>query len=416
MKSISLLAHKRITTRKRGALVALLLFSLAARSSAEGILGGELNFEIGGENRWFTDSPAFAGQSDGFQNSFLIEAEWYRSFGGGDWEITAKPFYRQDFQDADRTHFDLRELHLRTWRDWGSLTLGLQKIFWGVTESQHLVDVINQTDLVESPDGEDKLGQPMLQLTLTPTWGTLDFFVLPYFRERTSPGTEGRLRTPLQVSEDSIFENDREEEHTDFAFRYSHYFGAFDVGLSYFHGTSREPFLIAAIDTDSGSIELVPYYPIIDQFGLDLQYTTGGWLWKLEAIARDTTNQDTYTAITGGFEYTFVGIADSTWDLGTLLELHFDSEGNSSNNPFNNDVFVGFRFAANDSVDTSLLVGMIYDIRRYTQFYRAEFSRRLGQNFTIEAEFQGTTNVHSDDPFKTFEQDNFLSLTITRFF
>ncbi|MCG8528511.1 MAG: hypothetical protein MI748_19190, partial [Opitutales bacterium] len=113
MKSISLLAHKQITTRKRGALVALLLFSLAARSSAEGILGGELNFEIGGESRWFTDSPAFADQFDGFQNSFLIEAEWYRSFGGGDWEITAKPFYRQDFQDADRTHFDLRELHLR---------------------------------------------------------------------------------------------------------------------------------------------------------------------------------------------------------------------------------------------------------------------------------------------------------------
>ena len=148
---------------------------------------------------------------------------------------------------------------------------------------------------------------------------------------------------------------------------------------------------------------------------LDLQYTAGGWLWKLEAIARDT-KQDTYTAITGGFEYTFVGIADSAWDLGTLLELHFDSEGNSSNNPFNNDVFVGFRFAANDSVDTNLLVGMVYDIRRYTQFYRAEFSRRLGQNFTIEAEFQGTANVHSDDPFKAFEQDNFLSLTITRFF
>ena len=52
-------------------------------------------------------------------------------------------------------------------------------MFWGVTESQHLVDVVNQTDLVENPDGEEKLGQLMVNLTVARSWGTLNLFVAP---------------------------------------------------------------------------------------------------------------------------------------------------------------------------------------------------------------------------------------------
>ena len=69
-------------------------------------------------------------------------------------------------------------------------------------ESRHRVDYINQTDGVEDVDGEDKLGQPMLNLGLQRDWGDLNFFYLPYFRERTFPGTKGRLRAPLVVDTD----------------------------------------------------------------------------------------------------------------------------------------------------------------------------------------------------------------------
>jgi len=58
----------------------------------------------------------------------------------------------------------------------------LQVGFWGVTEFQHLVDIINQTDLVENIDTEDKLGQPMINLALINDWGTVDLFIMPYFR------------------------------------------------------------------------------------------------------------------------------------------------------------------------------------------------------------------------------------------
>ena len=50
---------------------------------------------------------------------------------------------------------------------------GVRRVFWGVAESNHLVDVINQTDAIENPDQEDKLGQPMLNLAY------VEYFCLP---------------------------------------------------------------------------------------------------------------------------------------------------------------------------------------------------------------------------------------------
>ncbi len=77
--------------------------------------------------------------------------------------------------------------------------VGLSKVFWGAAEFVHLADIINQTDGVEGFDGEEKLGQPMLRLSLFLDRGTVNAFILPWFRERTFPGKKDRLRTPLVI-------------------------------------------------------------------------------------------------------------------------------------------------------------------------------------------------------------------------
>jgi len=45
------------------------------------------------------------------------------------------------------------------------LLVGINSVFWRVVESNHLVDILNQTDLIEDIDGEEKLGQPMISLS-----------------------------------------------------------------------------------------------------------------------------------------------------------------------------------------------------------------------------------------------------------
>ena len=134
------------------------------------------------------------------------------------------PYLRWDEKDDQRSLVDLQEAYWALEGDDYELLVGANTVFWGVTESVHLVDIINQTDAAGDIDGEDKLGQPMVNLALQRDWGELSAFVMPYFRERTFPGIDGRLRTPLPIDTDRpVYESSGGQNHVDVALRYSHY-------------------------------------------------------------------------------------------------------------------------------------------------------------------------------------------------
>lgn len=105
--------------------------------------------------------------------SAVLAPEFYHQWNDGEQSIIIAPFLRIDSDDAERSHADLREARWLIAKDNWELQLGVAKVFWGVAESQHLVDVINQTDLIENTDTEDKLGQPMINLSLFQDWGAL---------------------------------------------------------------------------------------------------------------------------------------------------------------------------------------------------------------------------------------------------
>ena len=187
-------------------LLALQMFTAPAaeaQSDSQWRWGGD----AGAELRYFFQEPRWPGQSDDAAGSVHanLEARW-RSESGNQ-RASFKLFGRLDSVDEKRSHADLREAY---WayegEDW-EILLGANKVFWGVTESRHLVDIINQTDLVEDIDQEQKLGQPMVNLLLQRDWGQLDFYLMPWFRERTFPGIDGRLRAPLRLLSPLISES-----------------------------------------------------------------------------------------------------------------------------------------------------------------------------------------------------------------
>ena len=227
------------------------------------------------------DSPA-AKQADR-QIGLTLEPEMVWSLADGEQTVVFKPYARLDSADDERTHGDIRELSWMTYGDDWEITAGISKVYWGVTESQHLVDIINQTDFVEAPDGEDKLGQPMIKLSAIRDWGTVTGFVLPGFRERTFPGEEGRFRTALPMAiNDAEYQAGEEDAHVDYALRWNHTLGDYDVGLSWFNGTSRDPLFVP----NNTGTEILPFYAQINQLGVDAQATLGSWLWKFEGIVR----------------------------------------------------------------------------------------------------------------------------------
>jgi hypothetical protein len=368
---------------------------------------------VSGEVRLFADDSLYEGQ-ERHNASVALGPEYYHEWSGGS-SVTLSLFGRLDSADSSRTHFDVREANGLWLGEGWELHLGIGKVFWGVTEFLHLVDIVNQTDLVEDVDGEEKLGQPMAHLSLPSEWGVLDLFLLPGFRERTFPGREGRLRSsPAVETADAVYENSDEERHVDYALRYSHSIAAWDFGLSWFAGTGREPTLEPAAD-DDGEAVLVPIYEQISQAGLDAQVVLGNWLLKVEALYRTGQGED-FAAAVGGFEYALVNIATTGMDLGLLGEYAWDEREGEATNPFQNDLMFGLRWALNDAAGTELLFGFMQDLKSSSRSVSVEGSRRLGERWVLSVEGRAFSGASEGDVLYSIRADDFLRTEVTRYF
>jgi len=382
--------------------------------------------DVGLQSRLFAER-GIAGQGKS-ESSLSLEPSYYRTWQQDRQSLTFTPFMRIDSRDNDRSHFDIRELFwTRIGENW-DLHVGARRVFWGVTEFHHLIDVINQTDLVENIDGEDKLGQPMVQVSLVRDWGIVDIYALPGFRQRSFPGEQGRLRPPLVVEDRAIFESGAEDLRTDFAVRWSNQLGPFEVGLHHFSGTSRDPMFLPSMihGTVAG---LQAYYPIIDQSGIDALAISGDLTVKFEGMSRGGYGAR-YSAFNAGFERTLVGVLGTAIDLGVVIEYMHDERGDDAiNTLFEHDVAFGGRFTFNDFADTRALVGVVADTQNSDLIYSIEASRQLSPTWLVSLEgrvFQGGRSLPSDLYFAQMfapeyksawiQQDDYFQIEFKKFF
>ena len=369
----------------------------------------ELSGNISLQSRGFFSDPLDSNQHSHY-NSFALEPEMYHVWDDNHQRLTFAAFYRKDQYDDERTHADIRELAwLKVFDNW-ELTVGISKVFWGVTESQHLVDIINQTDQVENVDGEDKLGQPMIRFSTVQDWGILNAFILPGFRERTFAGVEGRPRPGLIIDANAAtYESPDKDNHIDYAIRWLNHFDEIELGLSYFSGTGRDPEMRLTGTT------LTPHYVLIEQAGLDLLAIVEDWTWKLELISRKSTAQK-YTALTGGFEYTVYGLFDSATDVGIVVEYLYDDRDQLATTPFQNDITTALRFALNDTQSTEILMGIITDLDDPITASFIEASRRLGDDLKLTLEARAFSHTVAGRPLYDFRQDNFVQADLAWYF
>lgn len=369
------------------------------------------------EQRLFFDKNVTEQPARG-QSSARLLLEYVKDWNSGDDQFVFEPFVRLDSDDNERSHADIRQFAYTHYGKKSEFTLGISRVFWGVTESQHLVDIVNQTDAVENIDGEDKLGQPMMRYSYFSDFGTFDAFLLPYFRERTFVGADGRLNGGLLVDTDNpVFESSSEQSHLDHALRYSNTLGDWGVGLSWFSGTSREADLSRFADFTTGRTQ--PYYPQIDQFGADVQLTTGAWLLKFEGIQRnfDDAIYEDYAAATLGFEYTLVGLFGSVYDLGLLSEYSWDQRKEVAQSVFQDDLFVGGRLLLNDVNDSQVLFGLVNDLGNSdSRSIFLEASTRVASSFTVNVELRYFASDTPADPLFRFNDDSFVQIGVAYFF
>jgi len=391
------------------ALLGLSIFVTLAHAEVD--YGGSIQIE----QRYFLQDALYPNQTR-TQLSASISPELSTSVGDNA-VLSFKPFARIDQRDDERSHADIRELILAYYFERVEIRAGVGKVFWGQTESLHLVDIINQTDFIESVDAEEKLGQPMLDIRYLSDFGTLTTYIMPYFREMTFPGIDGRLRGPLLVDHDvASYESDDEQNNLDWAVRWQHTLGNWEVGLAYFDGTSRLPDLEVIQVFEGQAPRLAPRYNLLTQASIDLLYVYDAWLLKLEAIQGEKLNE-TFSAAVAGFEYTLVDFFETGYNVGVLMEYQYDERDDNPLITGQDDLMVGARLQFNDFNGSEILFGFVQDLQESSSYSAVvEGSTRINQNWRLEVNGYFFSSDAPQDPVSLFRRDDHISFNLEYFF
>jgi hypothetical protein len=340
---------------KRAALAAGLMMA-ASVASAQG--DADVRGHIGVES-WVTRAPAGTHQHEGGALGAIEIKSALTPRVDLMFAAEGKKGLHASAEDAA----DLRELLIVARLGDATLSAGIGRVFWGVAESRHLVNVINQPDYRFASDGLTALGQPMVSAATT--WRDVRWqaFLLPCYRPQALPRSDD---TWVDMRCDRI----------DTALRTEWSGGPADIGLAYFNGHARNPIIAGGSEQ----------YPVLRRWSLDAQLTLGSFLWKVEAL-REASALRRRQAHVAGVEYTFAQLA-STVDLAVLYENLRESDCP----PLTCANVIGLRVGANDSAGSQLLLTRSTAVGTHATSYLLRGERRLSHHVSVRVEAHKSAN------------------------
>ena len=110
-------------------------------------------------------------------------------------------------------------------------------------------------------------------------------------------------------------------------------------------------------------------------------------------------------------------MGESSADIGLLLEYQYDGRDEFEPVTINdNDVFVAARLALNDINDTAVLAGLSYDTDTGETFINIEAERRFGDDWFAELRLRVFSGAEQGDTTFWLQQDDYVQLSVTRYF
>ena len=126
---------------------------------------------------------------------------------------------------------------------------------------------------------------------------------------------------------------------------------------------------------------------------------------------------DRFAAGVFGLEHTLFAVAPGPADLGLLAEIMLDGRGDEAPyTAFDNDMFIGFRWAFNDVQGISILGGPIVDLDHGETIAFLEAERRLGARWVGAVEMRVLLNTDFTAALHTIRRDDFMTFSLSRFF
>lgn len=366
----------------------------------------ELTASLAIDARWFPEKGLLATQRELYPG-LVGEVRSTGELKGGRHRWVAALFGRTETGNSDRTHLEVREAAWTydavRWRIQG----GILQRSWGVAESNPLVDIVNQRDLLETPDIHAKLGQPGLSWAVESGNAGFELLGLTLHRPRAFESSAGRFHAS-GVASTPTYEGEGGPRRIDLAGRGTIRSGGLDLGVTLFHGTSREPvFLRDGVPR--------PYYRLRTQLGIEAQMVLGAALLKVELVRRAEADTLTTAAVLGG-EYTIGNVAGSGGDLVVIAEASWDERGRWTPTGLDRDLFLAMRWSPNDAASTDLTIAGMFDQVVGHQITRIEARRRWREHWKLTTELYLISRQRPSDAGYAVRRDSYVRVSAARHF
>ena len=124
-----------------------------------------------------------------------------------------------------------------------------------------------------------------------------------------------------------------------------------------------------------------------------------------------------YTAFVGGFEYSFVGVFDSIYNINWLMEYQYDGRDDITNVVAQNDLMIGSRFVFNDIDGTVILAGVVQDLD-YSNVRSGfiEASSRINDHWKWRVDAWMFSSDEPAEPSYMLRRDDYVQLSIEYYF
>lgn len=316
-------------------------------------------------------------------------------------------------QTDDTLYADVGELFIERRAGAFLLRAGVLDERWGALDAANPTNIVNQLDLVEDYEGDQRLGQPGVGLRWLGDDLTLSLFGLLWNRERRLAEGADRLRPTDLPFGDANFENGKFAPS--FAARAFVSNGGFEAGLSHFHGTSREPEF--DIEADLDGVRLIPSYRRIDQTALDAQMVVGDYVLRGEAFHRWGQSGRAFFGIGVGAERILYGVVGGASDVQFYAEAYFDDRPRSAPvTAFDNDLSLGGRWFFNDADNTELTLRATTDLIKGSVLIEIGARRRVLDDVMLGLNVTVPLGVEDDRALGGFRDDARILISLARFF
>jgi len=368
------------------------------------VLFGEFEYQghVGIEAQSYILAP-----KDKHKNNFTAYEQLEMSYTYDSLKLATRLYAQQDYYDAasdeknERTFGRVDELYGLYEFDEDALFAGKNIRFWGALEVRNITDTFNTQDLRNDLFNPDKMGAWNLAYSHYTDSGEFSVIIklneenqkmaaLPYMYyffpafityDDTLISDESLQRPTIYLSYSGMSET---EYPIDYAFIVQ-------------HGYDSQRCFSADGPLNGNPVSLNENAYLVNKV---MTYNTAvidATLIKLEALYTDVIDNEVvsdYWHLGVGVEYTMT-FDTLDGDLGLISEYYryetLDSEKLSDLElfeTFQNDLFVGLRYAFNDADDSSFIGGVIADLEYDEQAYYMEYETRLGDSLKLKADYR----------------------------